>query len=133
LLSGTVGRLARENALRVPRRTATTASALLIGLALITTFGVAAQSTKASVADLVDTQLKADYVLNGGQQPIPPTVSTTVSQLPAVASLAGIGFVPVDLGGSIGGVNAIAADATGLRDNVVLTVNSGSLDALSSG
>ena len=76
---------------------------------------VAAQSTKASVGDLVDTQLKADYVLNGGQQPIPPTVSQTVSQLPEVASLAGIGIVPLDLGASIGAINGIAADATGLR------------------
>jgi len=132
-LSGTVGRIARENTLRMPRRTASTASALLIGLALVATVSVAAQSTKASVADLVDTQLKADYVLNGGQQPIPPTVSRTVSQLPQVASLAGIGIVPIDLGGSIGAVNGIAADATGLQDNVILTTNSGSIDALSAG
>src|SRR4051794_6937514 len=133
LLGGTVGRLARENALRVPRRTATTASALLIGLALITTFSVAAQSAKASVADLVGNQLKADYVLNGGQQPIPPTVQQKVSTLPAVASQAGIGFVPVDLGGAIGSVTGIAAEAQGLQDNVVITVTSGSLDALTSG
>jgi putative ABC transport system permease protein len=132
-LSGTVGRIARENTLRMPRRTASTASALLIGLALVATVSVAAQSTKASVADLVDTQLKADYVLNGGQQPIPPTVSRTVSQLPQVASLAGIGIVPIDLSGSIGAINGIAADATGLQDNVIVPTKSGSIDALSSG
>src|SRR3954470_22682251 len=132
-LTGTIGRIARENTLRMPRRTASTASALLIGLALVATVSVAAQSTKASVADLVDTQLKADYVLNGGQQPIPPTVSRTVSQLPQVASLAGIGIVPIDLGGSIGAIGGIAADATGLQDNVSLTMKSGSLGALTSG
>jgi putative ABC transport system permease protein len=132
-LSGTVGRIARENVLRMPRRTAATASALLIGLALVATVSVAAQSTKASVADLVDTQLTADYVLNGGQQPIPPTVSQTVSQLPQVASIAGIGIVPIDLGGSIGPVTGIAADAAGLQDNVLVTMRSGALDALSSG
>jgi putative ABC transport system permease protein len=132
-LSGTVGRIARENTLRMPRRTASTASALLIGLALVATVSVAAQSTKASVSDLVDTQLKADYVLNGGQQPIPPTVSQTVAQLPEVASLAGIGIVPIDLGGSIGSINGIAADATGLQDNVILTTTSGSIGSLSSG
>src|SRR3954447_16340459 len=133
LLSGSVGRIARENALRMPRRTASTASALLIGLALVATVSVAAQSTKASVADLVDTQLKADYVLNGGQQPIPPTVSQTVSGLPQVASIAGIGLVPIDLGGSIGAIGGIAADATGLQDNVSITMKSGSLGALTSG
>ena len=47
---GAVGRLARENALRVPRRTAATASALMIGLALIAGISVLAQSVKASVS-----------------------------------------------------------------------------------
>ena len=45
-----VGRLARENGRRNPRRTAATASALAIGLALMTAIGVIAASTKASVA-----------------------------------------------------------------------------------
>jgi putative ABC transport system permease protein len=127
-----VGRIARENALRVPRRTATTASALLIGLALVSAVSVAAQSTKASVADLVQNQLTADYVLNGGQQPIPPDVADTVSKLPGVASVATIGMIPVDAG-SVGTLTAIAADPTGLRDNVVVGVDAGSLDALGSG
>ena len=127
-----VGRLARENALRVPRRTSTTASALLIGLALVSAVSVAAQSTKASVADLVQNQLTADYVLNGGQQPIPPTLADTVRRLPGVTSVATIGVIPVEAG-SLGNLTAIAADATGLRENVVVTVDSGSLDALTSG
>jgi putative ABC transport system permease protein len=127
-----VGRLARENALRMPRRTATTASALLIGLALVSAVSVAAQSTKASVADLVENQLTADYVLNGGQQPVPPTVADSVAQLPGVASVATIGFVPVDAG-TVGTLTGIAADAAGLRQNVVVTVDSGSLDALDRG
>lgn len=127
-----VGRIARENALRVPRRTATTASALLIGLALVWAVSVAAQSTKASVADLVENQLTADYVLNGGQQPIPPTVADRVAKLPGVTSVATIGVIPVD-GVSVGSLTAIAADPTGLRENVVVTVDGGSLDALGSG
>ncbi len=127
-----VGRLARENALRVPRRTATTASALLIGLALVSAVSVAAQSTKASVADLVENQLTADYVLNGGQQPIPPTVARAVSSLPGVTSVATIGVIPVNAG-DLGTLTAIAADAQGLRENVAVTVDAGSLDALGTG
>jgi putative ABC transport system permease protein len=127
-----VGRLARENALRVPRRTSTTASALLIGLALVSAVSVAAQSTKASVADLVQNQLTADYVLNGGQQPIPPSLADKVSNLQGVTSVATIGVIPVDAEG-LGNLTAIAADPTGLRQNVVVTVDSGSLDALTSG
>jgi len=127
-----VGRLARENALRVPRRTATTASALVIGLALVSAVSVVAQSSKASVADLVQNQLTADYVLNGGSQPIPPSLADKVSGLPGVTSVATIGVIPVDAG-NLGNLTAIAADPTGLRQNVVITVDSGSLDALTSG
>jgi putative ABC transport system permease protein len=127
-----VGRIARENALRVPRRTATTASALLIGLALVSAVSVAAQSTKASVADLVQNQLTADYVLNGGQQPIPPTVAESVSKLSGVTSVATIGIIPVDAG-DLGRLTAITADAIGLRENVVVPVDSGSLDTLTAG
>ena len=48
-VSGIAGVLARENAMRNPRRTAATASALMIGLALVTMFSVLGQSAKASV------------------------------------------------------------------------------------
>ena len=44
------GRLARENSIRNPRRTAATASALVIGLALVTLVAIFGASTKASVA-----------------------------------------------------------------------------------
>jgi putative ABC transport system permease protein len=131
LVAGLVARLARENALRMPRRTAATASALMIGLALISTVSVAAESTKASVADLVERQLTADFVLNGGQAPMPPSVATTVAALPQVGSVATIGFVSVEVGDS--GLAAIAAESKGLAENVKLQVLSGSLAALDSG
>jgi putative ABC transport system permease protein len=127
-----VGRLARENALRVPRRTATTASALMIGLALMAALSVVAESTKASVSDLVERQLTADFVLNGGgQAPMPPSVAETVAGLPQVASVATIGFLPVQIGD--GGLSAVAAEAKGIRENVQVDVASGSLDALDNG
>ena len=71
-------------------------------------------------------------MLNGGQQPIPPTVADRVAKLPGVTSVATIGVIPVD-GVSVGSLTAIAADPTGLRENVVVTVDGGSLDALGSG
>jgi putative ABC transport system permease protein len=46
---GTTGHLARENALRNPRRTAATASALMIGLALVSAFSIIGASTNASI------------------------------------------------------------------------------------
>ncbi|MEQ6899608.1 FtsX-like permease family protein [Nocardioides sp. YIM 152588] len=60
---GTTGRLAGENALRDPRRTGATASALMIGLALVSTIGVLAASLNASVDDLVDEEFTSDYLV----------------------------------------------------------------------
>jgi putative ABC transport system permease protein len=47
-MAGTAGRLARDNAQRNPRRTAATASALMIGLTLVTGFGILGASANAS-------------------------------------------------------------------------------------
>jgi putative ABC transport system permease protein len=62
-LFGTAGRLAGENALRDPRRTGATASALMIGLALVSTIGVLATSLNASVDDLVDEEFTSDFLV----------------------------------------------------------------------
>ncbi len=129
---GTVGRLARENALRNPRRTATTASALMIGLALMSSVGVFASSANASVSDIVDSELTADYVLNtGGSSQIPVTVADAVQKAPGVTSVATIRSVPVQIDKS--GKFAIAADPKALADNVKLDVKAGSLDSIDSG
>ncbi|HXJ65312.1 MAG TPA: FtsX-like permease family protein, partial [Actinomycetota bacterium] len=61
------GRLGRENAARNPRRTASTASALMIGLALVAFTSIFAQSLKSSVADILDRTLKADFILSTSQ------------------------------------------------------------------
>jgi putative ABC transport system permease protein len=63
-LFGTAGHLARENAVRNPRRTAATASALMVGLALVGAFSIIGASTNASVDALVDESLGADYVVS---------------------------------------------------------------------
>jgi putative ABC transport system permease protein len=130
-LTGTVGRLARENALRVPRRTATTASALMIGLALISGVSVVAESTKASVADLVESQLTADFVLNGGQSLFPPSVAKTVAALPEVQSVAPLSWLQLSVGEDE--LSGSAGTGAGIADNIKITVISGSLSALDSG
>ncbi|MBO9521884.1 MAG: FtsX-like permease family protein [Nocardioidaceae bacterium] len=60
-LFGAPGRLAGENALRDPRRTGATASALMIGLALVSTIAVMASSMNKSIGDLVDKQFSPDF------------------------------------------------------------------------
>ena len=132
LLAGAVGRLARENGLRNPRRTASTAAALMIGLALIAAISVVATSVKASVADLVAKQLTADFVLNGGGQvQFPPAVAERAAKLPDVASVATIGAVPVQIGDKTS--FGISAQAQAIADNVKVTMRSGALQTLDAG
>jgi putative ABC transport system permease protein len=60
---GTPGSLARANAMRNPRRTAVTASALVIGLALVGLTATFGASARASVARDTASGLRADYVV----------------------------------------------------------------------
>ena len=60
---GTPGRLAGENALRSPRRTGATASALMIGLAVVSAVGVLATSLSATQDKIVDDQFTSDFLV----------------------------------------------------------------------
>jgi len=61
---GASGRLARGNAARNPRRTASTAAALMIGVALVSMVGVVGASFKASISDQLDQGITADWFLS---------------------------------------------------------------------
>ena len=65
-IAGMRGRLARENALRNPRRTAATASALMIGVALVGGITVFAASGKWSVSHSFDKEFRGDLVADTG-------------------------------------------------------------------
>ncbi|MFD9460460.1 ABC transporter permease [Streptomyces sp. NPDC060027] len=61
---GISGKLARQNSVRNPRRTAATASALMIGLTLITGMTVMAGSLQKSIDKMASSAIKADYVVS---------------------------------------------------------------------
>ncbi|MER5602721.1 ABC transporter permease [Streptomyces sp. NPDC002265] len=61
---GVAGKLARQNSVRNPRRTAATASALMIGLTLITGMTVVAGSLQHSIDKMAAAAIKADYVVS---------------------------------------------------------------------
>lgn len=63
-LFGVPGRLARENAARTPRRTSSTAAALMIGLALVSMAAVIGDSIRATFLDTIDNSVKAQYFLS---------------------------------------------------------------------
>jgi putative ABC transport system permease protein len=126
---GAVGRLARENALRVPRRTATTASALMIGLALIAGISVLAGSVNASVSSGVADELTSDFVLNSGNvAPVPAPVADAARALPTVRSVAAVSFVDVRISSFHSTASAVEADD--VADNFLVTMKDGRLSAL---
>ena len=61
--TGVPGKLGGENSMRNPRRTAATASALMIGLGLVVFVAVFGASAKASTTEVLDRTLKADFIL----------------------------------------------------------------------
>jgi putative ABC transport system permease protein len=65
-LRGTTGRLARENAVRNPKRTASTASALMIGVGIVALILILATSVKASIRDAIDEAFVGDFVVSTG-------------------------------------------------------------------
>ncbi|MFH8789482.1 ABC transporter permease [Streptomyces roseoverticillatus] len=76
---GPVGRLAERNALRNPRRTGATASALMIGLALVAALSVVGSSMVASATDQLDKSVGADFIIQSeNQQPLSPAAVKAV-------------------------------------------------------
>jgi putative ABC transport system permease protein len=83
---GTAGKLARENAMRVPARTASTAAALMIGLALVTFVSVLAQGFVRSIGVAIRKQASADYIVmaNDGYSTYSNAVAGRLARVPGV-------------------------------------------------
>jgi len=117
--------MAQRNALRNPRRTAATAAALMIGLALVTTVNVLGSSTRASLSQAIDAQLGADYIVQPqGQGVIDATAIKAISAVPGVRQA-----MPIYDGNAlINGKNSwfAAMDESALGSAVRMEVESGS-------
>ncbi len=105
-VGGIAGKLARENAMRNPARTASTAAALMIGLALVTAVGVLASGLKATFEHAVDKQFKGQYALTSENGFTP----TGVASENALRKVSGVTVVS--------GVRAGEGRAFGSRHNV---------------
>jgi len=101
-LRGITGQLARENAVRNPKRTAATASALMIGVGLVGFITIFASSTKASFNRTLDRIYTGDLVVTSsgafGTGGIDASFAARAATLPEVADVASIRgtFVQVD-------------------------------------
>ena len=126
-LLGAPGRLARQNALRNPRRTAATAAALMIGLALITTVNVLGASMRTSVEAQVDRQFGADYIVQpAGMARVGPEVVGKVRSTPGVSGAAPAYYGTANFNGKRTGYSAGTPSA--LAEATRLKLSAGSLD-----
>ncbi|MFG2475621.1 FtsX-like permease family protein [Streptomyces fagopyri] len=95
-LFGSVGRMSQRNALRNPRRTGATASALMVGLALVGGMSVASASMSKSFDQQIDKTLGADFVIqNSNFVPFSQEVTDKVRGTDGVALVVRQRFTPV--------------------------------------
>ena len=100
-LRGVTGELARENAMRNPKRTAASASALMIGVGLVAFITIFVASTKASLEQAINDSFTGDIVVTSGGGllgGVDPSLAKRVDALPEVAYATGLrqGFASVD-------------------------------------
>jgi putative ABC transport system permease protein len=118
-LRGVAGTLARENALRNPRRTSTTAAALMVGVALVGFITILASSTKASIASAIGASFTGDVVvqprmMGGG---LDAALASDLRALPEVDRALGVrsGHATLD-GATVELAAGPAAELAGLFD-----------------
>lgn len=100
-LFGAVGVMAHENSLRNPRRTAATASALMIGLTLVSMMSVFGASAKASIDKIVAENAAADFVVsNPIGQPFPASVTDQIAQVDGVEQITRVRGTVAEVSGS---------------------------------
>ncbi len=108
------GELARDNAVRNPRRSANTAFALVIGVGLVAFFLVLNSSVRQSISKALDTGFRGDFIImtdDFGLVGLPPTMAQEVAAVPGVARVVPIRFAPAFVGDDTSAV-------TGTNDDV---------------
>ncbi|MBY8341464.1 ABC transporter permease [Streptomyces sp. KC 17012] len=95
-LRGVTGGLARRNALRSPKRTAATASALMIGVAVVSLFTVFGASLKATMDQTVSRSFAGDVAVStpsfgAGGSGLSPRLAGAIQQVPEVDTAVGLG------------------------------------------
>ncbi|RKN16176.1 FtsX-like permease family protein [Micromonospora musae] len=128
------GKLGRLNSGRNPRRTAITAAALMVGIALVTGVTVILDSAKSSISGLAQDTIKAELVIAGVQSgPRPPTFDPAV--LEKAAAIPGVQLVDGEYGdlAVVGGERtwvAASSDDAALRQIFGVQPTAGNIDRL---
>jgi putative ABC transport system permease protein len=126
-LRGISGLLARENAMRNPRRTASTSAALMIGVALVAFVTIFAAGLRASIADQVGNGLRGQLIVESVTfgQPLPLSATKTVQDVAGVQTVSGIRFSKARAAGA-GEPSVTGIDPATLGDVFNLNMTQGS-------
>jgi putative ABC transport system permease protein len=134
-LLGVSGRLGRENSMRSPRRTAQTASALMVGLALVSVIAVFGASVSQSATASIDQAIAANIIVSNSNSNGPGAFSTTVPA--AVARVPGVTSTATVYGGQFEFKQSIVSlrgiTTKNLSQTLILTMASGTPQALAAG
>jgi putative ABC transport system permease protein len=102
-IRGFTGGLARDNAMRNPKRTAASASALMIGVGLVAFITILAASTNASISATIDRSFTGDFVVDAGGGTtggVDPGLTRQLNQLPQVEAATGLRIGSARIDGS---------------------------------
>ena len=112
-IGGVAGKLARDNSRRNPQRTASTASALMIGLALVTLVAVLAQGITSTFRGAVDDIFTSDYAITAQNNfsPIPTSAAEAAADAPGVEAVASVRTAEARIFDSNEFVTAVDEDA----------------------
>ncbi|MFD7643355.1 ABC transporter permease [Kitasatospora sp. NPDC059795] len=134
-LFGPAGRLAQRNVVRNPRRTGSTAAALMIGLAVVIGASVVTSSMVGSMTDQIDRSVGADYVVDGGMGVLTPAMVDAARHTKGLDHLTEQRNVPAELALPDGGTlrTRLAVSTPDYLRDFRLPVASGSAEAVFAG
>ncbi len=128
-LFGNSARLGRQNTIRDPARTASTATALMIGIGLVVFVAVFVNGFKNSFFDALDRTIDADLIIvSDNFQPLAGGIVDVTRSAPGVESALGVGFAEIEVAGQRTSLNAV--DPAGARSAVKFDWQDGGSDAL---
>ena len=131
-IGGAAGRLAEGNAMRDPGRTASTAAALMIGIALVTFVGVLAQGLRVSNSDAIEQQIQADLVVTSqdGYTEFPAAVGDAVAEIEGTEVVSNVRQDVAEVDGS--GANLTGLDGSTINQVYDFRWTEGSDEVLAS-
>ena len=129
---GEPGQLGRENSMRSPRRTAQTAAALMVGLALVAAISVFGASVSRSATSSVDQAVSADLIVTPtGAGELSNSATSIASAVPGVTATTTVYGGQFEFQDSLSKLAAVSTN--NLASTVMLRMTSGTPAALDSG